>query len=331
MLLWLWIVVVISHLFQRNSVWGQAEYARPDPAAEYVSRLRSHWHHTSEGNVTVLVSLGVRTRAKDLTPLLLTKSIESVMAAPRLPNLPCISTTTTSGLSTCDPLPQLIVWGWLHEPHFLSNQRAYSKLRESGSPRSWAEHVAEVGCEHHALWTMLSAPTLHFLACYWCFLPSQALREETQIWNGNCAPLSHVSQGHPQWPFPAPWLPSDLCTSAALPDSSRRWKSPPRPVAYWTLRGLTSKQQSPHSWCGPFYCSHNTASVTANIDCILFPCFSNYAPRNSFHKLYHCRGGGGGRFQGQRNLESTERNGMQGFFYYRASGHLYNALCFSKG
>ena len=63
-------MVAVSHLFQRNSVWGQAEYARPDPAAEYVSRLSCHWHRTSEGNVTLLVSLGVKDQSQGLnTPL----------------------------------------------------------------------------------------------------------------------------------------------------------------------------------------------------------------------------------------------------------------------
>lgn len=272
-------MVAVSHLFQRNSVWGQAEYARPDPAAEYVSRLSCHWHRTSEGNVTLLVSLGVRTRAKDLTPLLLTKSRESVMAAPHLPNLSCISTTTTSGISTWDPLPQLIVWGWLNEPHVLSNRRAYSKLRESGSPRSWAERAAEVGCERCALWTMLSAPKLHFVARCWCFLPSRASEKR---------PRSGLATVHPFLLCPGPplmTLPSPLAPQLPLHISSPAWliqevEISPSPMASWTLRILTSKQQSPRSWCGPVYRSHNSASVTAKIDCILFPCFSNYAPRN---------------------------------------------------
>lgn len=207
MLLWLWVMVAVSHLFQRNSVWGQAEYARPDPAAEYVSRLRSHWHRTSEGNVTLLVSLGVRTRAKDLTPLLLTKSRESVMAAPHLPNLSCISTTTASGISTWDPLPQLIVWGWLNEPHFLSNRRAYSKLRESGSPRSWAERVAEVGCEHCALWNHALGPKAALLCPLLMFPPLPGIREETQVWTGNCAPLSFVLRATPDDPSQPPGSP----------------------------------------------------------------------------------------------------------------------------
>ena len=194
----------------------------------------------------VMVSLGVRTRAKDLTPPLLSRSVASVMTAPSFAR-PFPDIRHHHGLSTLHPLPHLTVWGWIREPHFWPNESAYFKLRESRSPGYRQSKWQKWDVSTASLFTMLSTAVLCFQGSRWYFLPSWAFREKIHVWICSCPPLSQVSQGYPRWPFSAPWFRSDLSTWAALHDSFRRWKFPPLPVVSWTLRILTSKQQSPRS------------------------------------------------------------------------------------
>lgn len=70
------------HLFQWSNVLEWAEYTKLHSVSEFVSKLGSYLHHASDGNMLMPWFLcDVPARAKDLTPLLLTKSIESVKIA----------------------------------------------------------------------------------------------------------------------------------------------------------------------------------------------------------------------------------------------------------
>ena len=70
------------HLFQRSSVWGQAEYTESHSVAEFVSKLGSYLHHGSDGNGQMSWLLwGSGSEPKIRPPRLLTQSIEWVKTA----------------------------------------------------------------------------------------------------------------------------------------------------------------------------------------------------------------------------------------------------------
>lgn len=183
MLLWLWIMGVVSHYF-KGAIFGDRLSTQNYIFSCWICIQLCIWWKCAK----IMVSLRVMARAKDRTPLLLTKSIESMKAAlPLAKPFLCIPLPTASPPPThcliklCEvdfidvlPMRELI----LSSENLLQGPGPSKQQKWDMSPAPQEPCSQLQGC---ASSSALRAP------------PSQTSREKTQVCICSCpSPLSRI-------------------------------------------------------------------------------------------------------------------------------------------